>query len=126
MGLNIFPILRTFMKLQSDQKRKQMYAKQGPDLSNPMLDLYESRKETPYTIEEILEDKVWKVGYKMQNTMTRPETKKISKYMGMDVTSNDYREKVLAGARPYGEEAVAAAKKDIETAASWWNRKTWK
>ena len=59
----------------------------------------------------------------MQNTMTRPETKKISKYMGMDVTSNDYREKVLAGARPYGEEAVAAAKKDIETAASWYSNK---
>ena len=36
-----------------------MYAKQGPDLSNPMLDLYDSKKETPYTIEEILEDKGW-------------------------------------------------------------------
>ena len=34
-----------------------MYAKQGPDLSNPMLDLYDCKKETPYTIEELLKDK---------------------------------------------------------------------
>ena len=57
----------------------------------------------------------------MQNTMTRPETKKMAKYMGMDMTSNDYREKVLAGARPYGEEAVAAVKKDFETVTSWYS-----
>jgi len=126
MGLNIFPIVRTFMKLQSDAKRKEMYAKQGPDLSNPMLDLYDCKKETPYTIEEILTDKVWRVGYKMQHTIPRQEAKKMAKFMGMDMASNEYREKVLAGASSYGEEAVAAAKKDLDTAAVWWKKKTWK
>ena len=41
--------------------------------------------------------------------------------MGMDMASNEYREKVLAGASSYGEEAVAAAKKDLETAAVWYS-----
>ena len=41
--------------------------------------------------------------------------------MGMDMASNEYREKVLAGASSYGEEAVAAAKKDLDTAAVWYN-----
>ena len=35
-----------------------MYVKQGaPDQSKPMLDLYDCKKESPYTIEEILKDK---------------------------------------------------------------------
>ena len=65
--------------------------------------------------------KVWRVGYKMQNTMTRNESKKMAKYIGMDPTSNEYRERVLAGARAYGEEAVAIAKKDLETVAAWYS-----
>merc|ERR1719322_741173 len=48
-----------------------------------MLDLYDCKKETPYTIEEILTDKVWRVGYKMQHTIPRPEAKKMAKFMGM-------------------------------------------
>ena len=50
-------IFCSFQHVQSDEKRKQMYAKQGPDLSNPMLDLYDCKKETPYAIEELLKDK---------------------------------------------------------------------
>ena len=61
------------------------------------------------------------MGYKMQNTMTRPETKKMAKYFGMDITSNDYRDKVLAAAKQYGEDVVALAKKDLELMATWYS-----
>ena len=64
---------------------------------------------------------MWRVGYKMQHTIPRPEAKKMAKVMGMDMVSNEYREKVLAGASSYGEEAVAAAKKDLDTAAVWYS-----
>ena len=57
----------------------------------------------------------------MQNTMTRPETKKMAKYFGMDITSNDYRDKVLAAAKQYGEDVVALAKKDLELMAIWYS-----
>merc|ERR1712241_1406750 len=61
----------------------------------------------------------------MQHTIQRQEAKKMSEVLGMDMVSNEYREKVLAAASTYGEEAVATAKKDIETAAVWWKKTTW-
>ena len=48
----------------------------------------------------------------------------MGKTMGMDPTSNEYRERVIAGATPYGEEAVAVAKKDLETVAAWYSIKS--
>ena len=46
-------------------------------------------------------------------------------YVGMDPTSKGYRERVMAGAKTYGEQAVAMAKQDLEIAESWWKTENW-
>ena len=37
--------------------------KGAPDPSSPILDPYDCNGENPYQIEEVLEKKVWRVGY---------------------------------------------------------------
>merc|ERR1712241_1525840 len=56
---------------------------------------------------------------------TRQENKKNAKMIGMDPTNKEYREKVLAAAKGYGEEAVSVAKKDLEYASAWFKKDTW-
>ena len=67
MGVNVFPMVKAGLKWQSDQKRRETtVSMSAPDPNNPILDLYDCKGENPYTIEEILADKVWRVGYKME------------------------------------------------------------
>ena len=55
--------------------------------------------------------KVWRVGYKMENKgVTRAEEKKNAYILEMDPTSKGYRERVMAAAKEYGEQAVNMAK----------------
>ena len=52
------------------------------------------------------------MGYKMENKgVTRVEEKKMAHYLEMDPTGKRYREKVMAGAKEYGEQAIDMAKK---------------
>ena len=127
LGLNVLPAFKKVLKLQSDNKRRETTAQMSaPDPKRPVLDLFDCKRENPYTIEEILEGKVWRVGYKMEGmSYTRNENKKNAKMIGMDPTTKEYREKVLAAAKEYGEEALAAAKKDLENAIAWWKKDTW-
>ena len=127
LGLNVLPAFKKVLKLQSDNKRRETTAQMSaPDPKRPVLDLYDCKKENPYTIEEILERRVWRVGYKMEGmSYTRNENKKNAKMIGMDPTTKEYREKVLAAAKEYGDEALAVAKKDLENASAWWKKDTW-
>ena len=51
------------------------------------------------------------MGYKMElMQLTRAEEKKMAHYIGMDPTGKAYHERVMAGAKKYGEDAVARAK----------------
>ena len=51
------------------------------------------------------------MGYKMElMQITRAEEKKMAHYIGMDPTSKGYHDRVMAGAKKYGEQAVARAK----------------
>ena len=127
LGVNVLPAYKKALQFTSDQKRKETIAQMGaPDPKKPALDLYDCKKENPYTIEEILEGKIWRVGYKMEGvSYTRPENKKNAKMIGMDPTNKEYREKVLAAAKGYGEEAVSVAKKDLENASAWFKKDTW-
>ena len=68
MGVNVFPMVKAGMKFQSDAKRReQTVSMSAPDPEGkPVLDWYDCKGENPYTVEEILPDKVWRVGYKME------------------------------------------------------------
>ena len=127
LGVNVLPAFKKVLKLQSDTKRRETTAQMSaPDPKKPVLDLYDCKQENPYTTEEVLEGKVWRVRYKMEGmSYTRSENKKNAKMIGMDPTTKEYREKVLAAAKEYGEEALAAAKKDLENAVAWWKKETW-
>ena len=62
MGVNVFPMVKAGLKWQSEQKRREStISMSAPDPDNPILDLYDCKGENPYTIEEILPDKVWRV-----------------------------------------------------------------
>ena len=127
LGVNVLPAFKKVLKLQSENKRRETTAQMSaPDPKKPVLDFYDCEKESPYTVEKILEGKVWRVGYKMEGmSYTRNENKKNAKMIGMDPTTKDYREKVLAAAKEYGEEALAAAKRDLQNAIAWWKKETW-
>ena len=56
----------------------------------------------------------WKLGVKYHDTTEwqkpRSDQKKLAHYIGMDPTAKGYRERILAGAKKYGERAMALAK----------------
>merc|ERR1712018_893438 len=63
-SLNIFPIVRIIYRILPDYIRKRlMIMSNAPDLSCPIQDLYDCKRENPYQVEEVLQDKVWRVGY---------------------------------------------------------------
>ena len=80
--------------------------------------------EDPYTILEVVPDKLWKVKYDVGMTMfAGEEQKQQAKAFGMDPNDPAYAAKVLAGAEQYGEKAVEVARQDIQKLVDAWASK---
>ena len=88
-------------------------------------DWYDLTGISPYTIEEVKQGKIWQVKYEKENlALSNKKAKEEAKAFGMDVTSEKFREKVLKSAALFGEDVLDVAKKDLETAKYWYNRKS--
>ena len=105
-------------------KRHQAYVKQNaPDPTRLPRDLHDLTGESPYTTAEVMPGRPWEVTYLTENmAMTDEKTKEGMKVLGMDPTSEVYKEKVLAGAASHGPEAVELCKRDLVTAMEWNNK----
>ena len=78
---------------------------------------YDCLKESPYTIAEIVPDKLWRIGYQVtMDFVSSPEARQQAKAFGMDPENPDYAPKVLSGAAQFGDKAVEVAKNDIQKA----------
>ena len=92
----------------------------------PILDPYDCTGDNPYTITEIVKDKIWQVAYKQENTLvTRPEVKKLMKLFGMGYPDEAYKAKCLEAAKAYGEAAVEQVKDDLKTIVAWMDKPTY-
>ena len=83
------------------------------------MDIYDSKGENPYEIEEILEDKVWRVSYR--HLLKHYSGSKKKKSSPMDLTSETFRSTVLNSAKRYGDEAVKIAENDLKIAEIYCN-----
>ena len=85
------------------------------------MDLYDSKGENPYEIEEVLKDKVWRVTYSGEAMFyTRSKMKKPGSFS--DPTVGKYRSKVLNAAKRYGDEVVRIAENDLNLAETWFKK----
>ena len=76
-------------------------------------------------MEEILENKVWRVTYDIEQFgMTHTEDRKNWEIMGDRPDSEEFRNKVLTSAQRYGDDAVNVSKNDIEKMKSWFSRES--
>ena len=92
------------------------------------MDLYDCKGQNPYQVKEILEDKVWRVSYKLEQFMfTRPKAKEQFKMLGLDPTDADYQSKVIWAANDnYGREktnVTTVVKKDLERCKALYEKK---
>ena len=84
----------------------------APKPEEPIFDVYDCTKETPYEIEEVLKDKVWNVTYKCEAWFnTKKGNKKMTAAFFGDPEKPEYQNKLLTAAKVYGEEAVEVVKK---------------
>ena len=80
------------------------------------MDPYDCNQQNPYQIEEVLENKVWRIGYNLEQFIhTRPKNREDFKLLGMDPTSQEFERKVLISANGYGNEAFNAVKNDLKS-----------
>ena len=76
---------------------------------------YDCLGESPYTVEEVVSERMWRVTYEVgMSLFASKEGKQQSKAFGMDPADPSYRERTLAGAAQYGERALEVAKQDIQ------------
>ena len=55
----------------------------------------------------------------------RGDLKKLAGYIGMDPTGKGFRERIMVGAKAYGDRAMELAKKDCDIAESVWKTENW-
>jgi len=120
-GIDIFPLFRGVMTAIPDSVKQSLLVKlSAPDPKNPRRDKFDCTGESPYCIQEVKEGKVWKVGYHLENGIfTDPKDKEGMKNLGIDFSSEKFREKVRAAAAKYGEEMVRQVEEDFKTATFW-------
>ena len=88
----------------------------APNPNDPVKDMYDCIQESPYEIEEVLKDKVWKVIYKAEDFMITKGNKKMTKMFLGDPEKREYQDKVLSAAKAYGDKAVETAKQVLKIA----------
>ena len=76
---------------------------------------YDCLGESPYTVKEIVPDKMWRVAYEVGMSMfAGDEAKEKAKFFGTDPNDPGYRDKARAGAANYGEKAIEVVEEDIK------------
>jgi len=129
MGINIFPIFKGVFKImnRTEEKRRQTLIKMNAPKSDDMwMDMYDGIKENPYKIEEVLENKVWKVMYRAEDfAVTKVANRKMQGMFFGDPETPAYQNKLLASARKYGEACEEQVKKDIERIIKNYKKPSW-
>lgn len=127
LGMDIFPTLTWGVGLLPDKTRKNISTKQhAPSKDVFLLDRYDCLGTSPYDTKEILDGKLWRVTYYMeQKGFTSSKEKKAAKGFGMDYNDETARAKILAGAASEGEKAVENVAADLEKIQGWWNKMEW-
>ena len=121
---NILPAMVGAIKLMPTRWARKGYVKaNAPDPNKFTKDLHDICGENPYTTVEVIPGRMWEVTYLTENMgMTDKKTMDGMKMLGIDPTSEVFKEKALAGAASHGPEAVELCKRDLETALVWYNK----
>ena len=97
----------------------------APKPKKKIKDLYDLNGTIPYKTEEIVPGKLWEITYTFENSARFDEdAKNEMKAFGMDYSSETCITKILEGAASHGENVVETAKKDIQIALEWAEKKT--
>ena len=92
-------------------------------MANPVLDTYDANGETPYQIEEVLKNRVWRVGYRQEQFFfTRAKDRQNVAMLDLDPMNLRYQQKAISAAKEYGQEAVDVVKKDFEKVKVWFSK----
>ena len=121
---NILPAMVKAYQLMPTSWAHKAYVKQNaPDPTKFTRDLHDLTGESPYTRVEVVPGRLWEVTYLTENmALTDKKTREGMKVLGIDPTSEVFKEKALAGAASHGPEAVELCKKDLVTALEWYNK----
>ena len=109
----------------------------APNPAKLRRDLHDEFGETPYKTEEVVPGKVdissnvlelsnvyiqvWWVTYTYQDdTLTDPKAREEAKKWGIDPTTEQYKQAVLAGAESHGQKYTDTCKADLERISDWW------
>jgi len=116
-GVNILPAIAAVMRILPDSTRINMLAKQSAPKVEKPADWYDWFGETPYEIGEVVEGKVWRVKYSIENIFAfGPEEER--KMMGLDFENKASAEKVIQAAELHGNKDLSAqVLKDLKRAA---------
>ena len=111
---NVTTIILMYL-FRTEEKRRQTLIKMNAPKSDDMwMDMYDGIKENPYKIEEVLENKVWKVMYRAEDfAVTKVANRKMQGMFFGDPETPAYQNKLLASARKYGEACEEQVKKVI-------------
>ena len=102
-----------------------IFFQNAPKPEKKIKDLYDLNGTTPYKTEEIVPSKLWEITYTFENIARFDEdAKNEMKAFGMDYSSETCIRKILEGAASHGENVVETAKKDIQIALEWAEKKT--
>ena len=102
-----------------------IFLQNAPNPKKTIKDLYDLNGTTPYKTKEIVPGKLWEITYMFENSARFDEEKKNQlKAMGWDYSSETFKRKILEGAASHGEKVIEAAKKDIQIALEWAEKKT--
>mgnify|MGYP001306499238 CR=1 FL=1 len=97
----------------------------APKPKKKIKDLFDLNGTTPYKTEEIVPGKLWEITYTFENSARFDEdAKNEMKAFGMDYSSEACIRKILEGAASHGENVVETAKRDIQIALEWAEKKT--
>jgi len=121
-----FPYLHFIMSNIPEKMRRSLVVKLGAPKGNELKDRYDCVGESPYSIKELVPDRLWRITYECGiSNMISDEGKQQGKAFGMDPDDPAYEGRVLAGASQYGERAVEVAREDIVKAREVWAKESY-
>ncbi|XP_023344609.1 uncharacterized protein LOC111713869 [Eurytemora carolleeae] len=115
-GVNVLPLIHAVVKALPHSMRENFMAKVSGPKEERIVDWFDVFNEDPYKIDEVVKNKVWKVEYKLQNSLAfSKEGSAMGKMLGMSFDDEESAWKVMQGVEASGRIASAQALKDLET-----------